>query len=906
MRHLVILVLALAAGPVVAQKKAMTFEDVMRFLHLHDPVVSEDGTWVAYELRPDRGDGLVRVRSLRTEASCDVPRGASPKISPDGRWVVCQLVAALAERDAAAAKKGGKKPGSGLAILDTSNGKVVRLPRVRAHGMSRDGRWVAALTEPEEEGSSEAAKEGEGDQDAGTLVLRRLADGYQRSVPATRSFVLDPNSAHVAVVTGSAGKKGLSVLALDAKDTAPVELVVDAADVTHPTWSRKGSRLAFVRGTKDGDDVRSEILSWTAGAEATVLVGGSHVPSGWHVPSENALRFTRDGKRLVFGLRPRSEGDRPSPESDDPYDVSTLLKERAVDVWHWNDPLIVPHQKKGWKKESKRTWAAVVHLDVGRVQPLATRALPDVMVEDNAAWALGEDPQPYRREVTWIGNLRDVYAVSQETGVAHRIASRLRGTVSLAPAGDAYAFYEAGHWFLGRAGQGAARNVTEALGVPFANEDHDYPAPAPGYGVAGWLRDGSAVLLYDKYDVWQVAVDGSRVVCLTASAGRRDRIVYRIVDIKDPEDAPGFSPGEQLLLTGHDETKKTRSFYASWVGRPGALLLRDAGGKLTFVARARRAGTLLFTHETYREYPDLRVADPWFRHERKVSDANPQISRFGWGNARLVTWTSLDGKPLQGALIEPEGKRPPNGWPTVVYFYRFYSQRVCEFNQVVVNHRPCFPFYASNGYAVFLPDIRFEVGRPGFAATKCLVPGVQHLVREGISDPRALGLHGHSWGGYQTAFIITQTDIFKAAVAGAPVSNMTSAYSGIRWRSGRARQFQYEQSQSRLGGSLWEARDRYIDNSPVFFADRIATPLLIQFGDEDGAVPWYQGIELYLALRRLDKDCVFLQYRGEGHHLKKYANKLDYARKMKQYFDHYLKGMPAASWIKSGVPHRGK
>ncbi|MFH0756981.1 MAG: prolyl oligopeptidase family serine peptidase [Bacteroidota bacterium] len=229
-----------------------------------------------------------------------------------------------------------------------------------------------------------------------------------------------------------------------------------------------------------------------------------------------------------------------------------------------------------------------------------------------------------------------------------------------------------------------------------------------------------------------------------------------------------------------------------------------------------------------------------------------------------------------------------------------------SFNEVAVNHRPCFPFYASNGYAIFLPDIRFDVGSPGASATRCLVSGVQKIIGMGVADPSAICLHGHSWSGYQTAFAITRTDIFACAIAGAPVSNMTSAYSGIRWESGLARQSQYEKTQSRIGGSLWEARDLYIENSPVFFADRINTPLLIQFGDEDGAVPWYQGIELYLAMRRLDKECIFLQYRGEPHHLKQYANKLDYTIKFKEYLDHYLKGEPAADWITDGVPYIGK
>jgi dipeptidyl aminopeptidase/acylaminoacyl peptidase len=183
---------------------------------------------------------------------------------------------------------------------------------------------------------------------------------------------------------------------------------------------------------------------------------------------------------------------------------------------------------------------------------------------------------------------------------------------------------------------------------------------------------------------------------------------------------------------------------------------------------------------------------------------------------------------------------------------------------------------------------------------------VQHLIDVGLADPDAIALHGHSWSGYQTAFMVTQTNIFKTAIAGAPVGNMTSAYSGIRLGSGLARQFQYEMSQSRLSGSLWEARDDYIDNSPVFFADKINTPMLILHGDVDDAVPWEQSIELYLAMRRNGKETVFLQYRDEPHHPQTYANKLDWAMKMKEWLDYYLKGAPAPEWIKKGIPYTGK
>jgi dipeptidyl aminopeptidase/acylaminoacyl peptidase len=385
-------------------------------------------------------------------------------------------------------------------------------------------------------------------------------------------------------------------------------------------------------------------------------------------------------------------------------------------------------------------------------------------------------------------------------------------------------------------------------------------------------------------------------------------VVFRLVDL-DPEDEPRdhVEPGERLLLAAYHDRLKHQGFAEARAGAAGVRFLEEGRGEYyEYVTRAADAPRLLFTRESYTEFPDLWLADLSLGGSRRLSDANPEIARFAWGEAELVEWPGDDGAPLQGVLIKPGNYVAGQRYPVLVYFYRLFSQRLHRFNELAVNHRPSFPYYASHGYAIFLPDIRFEVGRPGLSSTKALVSGVEELVRRGIADPAAIGLHGHSWSGYQTAFVVTQTDVFAAAAAGAPVANMTSAYGGIRYGSGLARMFQYEQSQSRVGATLWNGRDRYIESSPLFYADRVHTPLLIEFGDEDDAVPWTQGIELYLALRRLDKPSWFLEYRGEPHHLRKYPNKLDYTIKMREFFDHYLKGAPAPAWMTEGVPYRGK
>ncbi len=355
------------------------------------------------------------------------------------------------------------------------------------------------------------------------------------------------------------------------------------------------------------------------------------------------------------------------------------------------------------------------------------------------------------------------------------------------------------------------------------------------------------------------------------------------------------------------EWDKNYGFYETRIGRSGVSRVLEDDKRFDIVSLAEESDAILFTQQTYTEYPNLWVtSDRRFRNPVRVSGLHLDLTdRFAWGRAELVEWLNMDGRTVQGILYYPGDYEPGERYPVFIYYYERFSQRLYDFNTPVTNHRPNIAQYTSDGYAVFLPDIWFDVPIPGYSATKNLVSGVHKLVEMGVADPDAIGLHGHSWSGYLTAHVVTQTDIFAAAVAGAPVSNMTSAYGGIRWGSGLARQFQYEQAQSRLGVSLWENPNPYIENSPLFFADRINTPLLIQHGDADEAVPWYQSIELYLVMRRLGKESVFLHYYDEPHHLGKLANRLDYAIKMKEYMDYYLKGVEAPAWIIEGVPYLG-
>jgi len=955
---LVAFALGSCIAPLAAQeKRTLTYTDLMKFRQVENPSISKDGRWIALQATPDRGDGEVIVHSTDGAVRYTAPMGAMPVIAGNGRWVAMRLEPSLEAAEKAKDAKPDDKPRTGLALLATEDGELMTWEDVKRFALSPDGAWLARLHfEEKEEGGAEVEAEAEAEQEGeekgrereepGTrLVLRNLDSGMETEIGGVREFAFDEQGRYLAYVVAAPDGSGDGLYLLDLAEAGLTPAALDTASFLHIetlAWWEEGVGLAWVSAVENekGDPEPGALLIWS-GDDVRTAVAVDDVPQGWILPAENTLRWTKDGERLFFGYRLASLEDdsaakaaardeREEPEGGaaeeeeepfDPYDMDKILADRSVDVWHTDDPLIIPNQKRQWNRERDRTYEAVYHVRRRRAVQLA-----DTLVElrgypDNPKRALAASSAPYRKERTWTGSLSDLYVVSLTDGSRTLVAERLEGggsavgqwvrpsgasepDMSLSPGGRYVAYYQDRDWHLFDAERSTTRNLTGGLGIPFSDEDHDYPNAPPGYGVVGWIEGERGVLIQDKYDVWQFPTGGGEPVNLTGGEGRAARRSLRVLQVDTGIEA--YAADAWIHLVSFHELQKNFGFYRTRAGSGGLERLLEEDKRFRFLAKAEDADVLLYTREDYDEFPDLWVSDLYFGGPRKLSDVNPQLSEFAWGTSELVAWTSDDGVPLQGVVIKPGNYEPGRRYPVLTYFYRFFSQRLHEFNEPVVNHRPSFPIYASDGYVVFLPDVRFEVGRPGMAALKSVVPGVKKLVDMGLADPGALGLHGHSWSGYTTAFIVTQTNIFAAAVAGAPVANMTSAYGGIRWGTGLARQFQYEMGQSRLSGSLWEARSDYIENSPLFYADRVETPVVIMHGDEDDAVPWYQSIEFYLALRRLGKPAVFLQYRGEPHHPRKYSNKLDYSIRMKEFFDHHLKGEPAPKWWTEGVPYRGE
>ena len=935
-----IALLLAAVLPALAQQRALDHDDVLHWNTVDDPSLSPDGNWLAFVQAPMEGDPTLTLKTATGDGPALTVRGTGPAFTSDSRHLVFAAPAPESEVDALKreGKEGENLPKDTLAVADiaavfvdgeTRLAGIRDLGPVESYEVAREGSWIAyvpaeedgadgseeseaetAAGEPARQGeASESGTEAEGDsddekEDGSTLVLLNLATGDETRYDLVADYEFAEEASVLAFTTSTKDGSGDGAYVVPLDDVARRALLEGEGRYEQLALSKDGAQVAFLTDRDDSAADQPEFTLYRARApdwqsEPLAAFRTDGVPDGWWVSEHGDVRFSEGGALLHFGTAPR-----PEPEAED----DALEEDRVtVDIWNWKDPYLQPMQLVQADDERKRTYAAAVHLNGGAVVQLGTLDVPTLRfaAESDATHGLGVTDMPYRQLLSWDGRYNDLYAIDLATGEQRRIAEQVGrfARAAVSPAGKYATWWNGAERQWKVAGLDGGEPLTASAEVPHPvwNELDDHPHDPPPYGAAGWTADDGAFLFYDRFDVWRFEPDTGRTVNLTAGAGRESQVRFRYARTEPELDH--IPEGEALWQAFHDRNKQG-GFYRGRTDRESApveVVMADKSFRLR--GRAKEADRWLLTREDFREFPDLWVTDGGITDMQRVSDANPQQADYKWGSAELVEWTSNDGVDLQGMLFKPDGFDPAGEYPMLVYFYERMSDGVYTWRAP----RPgsssvSVPFYVSRGYVVFVPDIPYEIGYPGESALDAVVPGVLSLLDEGFIDRDRIGVQGHSWGGYQIAYMITKTNLFAAAEAGAPVSNMTSAYGGIRWQTGMSRMFQYEQTQSRIGGTLWEATSEYLHNSPLFYADKIRTPLLMMHNDDDGAVPWYQGIELFVALRRLQKPAWLLNYNGEGHGLRRDANRKDWALRMQQFFDHYLQDAPVPVWMEKGVP----
>lgn len=939
---LLIATFAAQAQQPATTKRALTHNDYDSWRAIQAAQISRNGNFVAYAYVPQDGDGEIIVRNVASGVEWKAPRGYRPPVPPpddpgvnvaeiqaeqarllrpiftaDNRFLVFGTEPTKAELNKA--KKEKKKPEdmpkNGLSIMDLSDGTVTRIEKVKTFRVPEDaGGFIAYLMEsnPAESAAPAAQpspspapqpRRSSRKKEYGTeLVLRNTSTGTERKFSDVLDFTISKDAKTLVFTTSARKEETNGVFAVTASEgeTAPVTLLTGKGKYQRLTWDEDNTQLAFTSDKEDAEakQPKFRVYHWNRKDPQAAEIVSVSAP-GFRkdmVISERAnLGFSLDGSHLFFGAAPPPEPER-NPDEEIPADEKVL-----VDLWHWKDDFVQPIQRVRAEQERNRSYRAVYDLKEKKFVQLADESMDNVSPSNDGNYAIGSDNRKYRAMSDYDPGFTDYYLVNTADGSRKPILAKQRGGVSLSPNAKFALYFDGKDWHSYSVSTGNVTNLTKNTGAVFYNELNDVPATPGSYGIAGWTKDDTDVLIYDRYDIWQVAPDGSRSKNLTDGVGRKEKTTLRYVRL-DPRER-WIDPDKPMLLQAENQETRDSGFYRDKVNSdavPQKLLM--AAKDFNNPIKAKDSDALILTASRFDQFPDVWITNSNFRELKRVSNGDAQRAAYNWGTAEMVAFKNIDGVPLKGILLKPDNFDPKKKYPMIVYIYERLSQGLHQFRNPGPGTSINPTFYASNGYLVYMPDIVYTIGYPGASAMKCVLPGIQAVVDKGFVNEDAIGIQGHSWGGYQIAYMVTQTNRFKAAAPGALVANMTSAYSGIRWGTGLPRQFQYERSQSRIGGSLWDYPLRFLDNSPIFRADRVETPLLMLHNDEDDAVPWYQGIEYFLALRRLGKPAYMFNYNGEKHGLRKRINQKDYTRRLQEFFDHYLKGAPAAEWMDKGIP----
>lgn len=896
----------------VQQKKPLSHDVYDSWNDITERKITDNGQYFVYGQNPQEGDGATIIHDFNSGQKKTYPRGTGINLTADSKYAIFKIKPhhQLVKDQRRQKKKKEELPKDSLGIVDLATGGITKFPAVKSYKVpEKSGASIAFLTESaavKTDSTAKPNKKGkkENEENGFRFTVRDLQNSAEQTFEFVKEYTFSQNGQWLAFTsTGNDSTLKAGVYILESGKTQPI-LVFEGHPkhkFTNLSFAETNTQLAWIADldTNTKTQIRlPKLYYWKEGMNKADLIAdetNQPGPADWFVNAHYKPVFSKDGNKLFFGTNPKVI----VPDT-------TLLPDEIVnvEVWHWKDPLLQTQQKVHLERDRKKSYLAVYHIQNKKMVQLGDKTWDaiELVNQGNADFVLAKSTIKYSHE-HWDWNPKqDVALISLIDGSQRLVSEKLEGSARISPQGK-YVYWFSNPdtaWFAYHTQTLKLHQLTDNKSVRFADETDDHPDYPRAYGIAGWTANDESIVINDRYDLWEFIPGNDKGKKLTN--GREHQRTYRYVSLDS--EARHINLNDQTILQIFNENSKQSGFYRLSPNDNKPVKLMEGDFKTgAFVLKAKNADKLLFTKESFRDFPDWYVSDTQLKSVTRITEANPQQAEYSWGNVELISWVAGDGTPLQGLLYKPENFDPSKKYPMMVYYYEKNSDNLhSHFAPKPIRSYVNFSYFASNGYLIFVPDIVYEIGHPGKSAYNCLIPGVLNLISKGFVNEERIGISGHSWGGYQTAYLITKTNIFRAAEAGAPVSNMTSAYGGIRWDTGLNRQAQYERNQSRIGGTLWEKPMEYIENSPLFYAPKVETPLLMMHNDEDGAVPWYQGIEFYLALKRLNKPVWMLNYNGEKHGLGQRQNMKDFTVRLYQFFDHYLKDIPAPEWLTDGLP----
>lgn len=938
MKLLPIIGLLVLSIPGLAQKKPLDHSVYDGWQNIAERILSDNGSFVAFTVTPQEGDGHLYIKKKDGTTVAEIARGYNANITDNSQFLICRIKAPYKDtRDARIKKKRpDEMPKDSLAIVNLNNGNIQKMASVKSFKIAdENAAHVAILFEKKP--APAAPRQAQGDSTAkpatpapaaknnaepveeGTdLLLMNLTSGDTMVFPLVSEYFFNKKGNVLLMETtkkANDNKVKPAVVKLNLNNRSPRVVLTGFNDAKSYRMDEAGMQLAFI--AERDSSAKSlqkyyKLFYHKEGADSAVAIADRNttgMPANYTI-SENAqaVGFSKSGNRLFFGTAPvLPVKDTLTPE----------FERVSVDVWHYNDDYLQPVQLKNLQQELNKAYLARYDFDKKAVVQIGTPAFRSVIQtqEGDGAVFYGMADEGKRIATQWLGgSYMDIYAIDPMSGTKKMIQKNIKGNAYASSTGKYLVMYNdiARKYSVYSAESQQVAALGADIKLPLYDVENDVPDEPNPYGVAGWLEDDQALLVYDQFDIWQVDPAGKKAsVNITNGLGRKNQLVFRNINLNREERF--IKKDQQLLLNVFNRKNKGSGLKAYTLGT-GFTITDIAAAtlplRISAVAKAKNAELISFGTETFERSTNIAVAALNANTLMKDVQAatvlhqpNPQQAQYNWGTAELFTWKAYTGKMAEGIIYKPEDFDSKKKYPMIAYFYERSSDGLYGYSAPAPTpSRLNIPFFVSRGYIVFVPDIWYKTGYPGQGAYDYIVSGTRAVVAKGYVDSTKLGLQGQSWGGYQIAHVITRTPLYAAAWAGAPVANMTSAYGGIRWGTGLNRQFQYEKTQSRIGASLWEKPNLYIENSPLFHFPKVKTPVVVMANDADGAVPWYQGIEMFTALRRLGKQVWMLNYNNEDHNLVERKNRKDIQIREQQFFDYLLKGEKPAKWIAEGVP----
>jgi dipeptidyl aminopeptidase/acylaminoacyl peptidase len=846
------------------EKKQLTIADYDLWSTVSISSVSDKGLWVSYQIKYEsRLDTLV-ASSTYGKKRFIFPKGRNGKFCNEN-WFACMKVK------------------NRLELMQLDSGKLEVFEGVHDYEFSENGYYLVVVF-----------KDVKGKK---SITIRNLVDGTSKTVDNVSCFRLNNDRSALAYCTATSESPELVFVSLKDDNKVLAQIPLPNKEPSNVVWNAQGTSVVLVLKSFDKEKNLSlaSLAHYRLGDKKLFLLDSQKTagfPKGKHIESNysNDLCISKDGKRILFQIVP-----------------DTLINnknEPTVEVWNGGDKRIYSErQVTGSLHDWSRT--AVWNLDANTSFEFMDEDT-HVVLSGNQRFALSSNLESCEPQLHYTAD-RDYHITDLNTREKTLWMSCYSGDpndISMSPSGKFIAYFKDGNWFSYSFVSKKHKNLTDGMKISLSAVSIDSGSSPIAYGIAGWTDEDRDILLYDQFDLWQVALDGSKIKRLTK--GRELETSYRVAEnvggstkatFLSVAPSSTYNLKSTLLLQARGENYSDQGYCILYKGIVQKIVF--GSHYITSFHKAASSDVYAYFQEDYSNAPSLQIKKGKSGMSKIIYQSNLQHENYNWGKLTVVSYTTSKGETLNGLLYYPSNYIKGKSYPMVVHVY----ERQMHLNSRYINPS----IYLSDGfnvtnlvtrdYFVLLPNISYVIGKPGDSALDCVSSAVSAVLELGDVNAKKIGLIGHSFGGYETSYIFSKSKIFCTAIAGAAQTNYVSGYLDISANYKKAEFWRYEFYSNRMGKPLFESLDNYIYNSPVFNADKIEGPLLLWTGTKDTQVSPAQSMELYLALRRLRKKVVMLRYPNENHGIYDSVKQADLTQKVNDWFDFYLKNKPRAGWM---------